>query len=145
MKALKIVVVVLASLAVLGLWAKYDAWQARQHPTEADPVKRGVIAMDAIYASETAFMQQGMPAIDTIVRELQTALAMWPQTGNGEGVDACRMALRLQTTRILNLTDHIATPKVAQESDFRQACRDAVSYQYDDARMRQVWATLIAQ
>ena len=140
MKKLMVIAIILV-LAGCGQESKTQAAPI----SEANPVKRGVITMDAIYASETAFMQKGMPAIETIVRELQTALAMWPQDGTGEGIDACRMAIRQQTTRMLNLMDHVSAPKGAKESDFRQACRDAVGYEYDDARMRQVWIRLTAQ
>lgn len=124
-----------------GIPPKSEAQKAQI--SEADPNKRGVMAMDAIYASEGAFRQHGMSEIETIVRELQTALAMWPQVGNGEGVDACRMALKLQTTYMLNVMDRLDAPADARP-DFRYACRSAVSYKHDDARIHQVWTTLTA-
>lgn len=128
----KLILLVVCGL-VLGGCGEVTKTQAAPI-SEADPIKRGAIAMDAIYASETAFMRQGMPAIHTIVRDLQTALAMWPQTGNGEGVDACRIALRLQTTRMLNVMDRLNARDDPRSSDFRQACRDAVAYQYGASR-----------
>lgn len=112
--------------------------------SEADPIKRGILAMDAIYASEGAFQEHGMPAIDSIVHELQAALALWPETGNGEGVDACRMALRLQTTYMLNVQGQLGASTDPRATDFRQACSSAVSYARDDARIHQVWDKLTA-
>ena len=134
--------------AFFGLASKIESAKTEAQPApklEADPVKRGVIAMDAIYASEGAFGQHGMPVIETIVSELQSALAMWPEAGNGEGVDACRMALKLQTTYMLNVMDRLGVPADARTSDFRQTCRDAVSYQHDDARIHQVWDALVVR
>lgn len=113
--------------------------------TENDPIKRGVIALDAIYASEQAFQQLGMPAIQTIVKELQAALIMWTEVGDGEGVDACRMAIRIQATYMLDVMDRIDAPADTRSSDFRLACRKAVSYVYDDARIHHQWDVLTNQ
>jgi hypothetical protein len=112
---------------------------------ENDPIKRGVIAMDASYASELVFGQYGMPATESIVKKLQTALAMWPETGNGEGVDACRMALKIQTIYMLNVMDRLNVPVDEKRSEYRQSCRDAVSYEYDKVRIIHTWDALTVQ
>lgn len=133
------------ALAV-GSCGKDGAEQKKLAPaggmSDVDLVKRGIMAMDVIYASEGAFQEHGMAAIDLIVHELQVALAMWPDVGNGEGVDACRMALKLQTTHMLNVQGKLGATTGPQTSDFRQACRDAIGYVLDDARMHQTWDRL---
>lgn len=136
--------VMLAVCMVLGLvGCSKGADQPKQAEqirfSEADPVKRGAIAMDAIYASEGAFQQHGMGAIVSIVQELQTALAMWPETGNGEGVDACRMALKLQAIYMLNMQGKMGQLVDPRTSDFRQTCRNTISYVPDDSRMHRIW------
>lgn len=118
---------------------------------EPDPIKRGIAALDAIYASEQALMKLGMPGIDSVLADLQNALWMWPNGGvdggSTEGEDACRMALRIQATYMLNIKDQFDMPvdqrtptyKDDRSSEFRLACRKAVNYVYDDARIHQVW------
>lgn len=110
--------------------------------SEADPVKRGAIAMDAIYASEQAFMQHGMPGIQTVVMVLQNALSMWPETVADDGINACRMALRIQTTHMLNVTDHLDDQPDEKSAGFRETCRRAINYQDDNARQHAVWDML---
>lgn len=134
-----------AAFAILGCSKQDNQAQANTHILQGDPIKRGEMALDAIYASEGAFMQHGMSAIDTIVTELQAALNMWPETGNGDGVDACRMALRIQTTYMLNVMERINAPGDDRSSAYRQACRDAVGYVLDDERVHRVWSVLTAR
>lgn len=132
---------VLMLLALAGCGNSESEAKPEQQPViEADPIKRGTIALDAVYASEQAFMQHGAASLETIIYVLQNALSMWPSGPIAdEGINACYMALRVFTAHWLNVQDELNAPLDERSSDFRLSCRRAINYQLDDSRQRATW------
>jgi len=133
----------LSLLVLLGLVACNT-----EKKVELDPIKRGFTALDAQYAAQDAYMQNGAEMTDSIVVVLTKALDSWPDNTD----DNCKAALSLELSHWavlaknekLSDSDKGPMPDTSKLSEFRYQCRTDINYVHDKKRSHDVWAKLVA-
>lgn len=116
----------------------------KQSMIEPDPIKRGMMSLDAVYAAERAFMQEGVEGVQAINRGMINALSMWPDTTSPDDrINACHGALAMAARHWINVQAGKYLPMPTEASDLRDLCRIGVDYQYDEARILATWRSLL--